>query len=69
MNCNPEMEGTPVTQILRLEDTGLLSRSGETVAMKRLGPGIFRYWNIPLISGNRDKHMSEFRASLVQRKF
>jgi hypothetical protein len=26
MNYNPEMEGTPVTQILKLEDTGFLIR-------------------------------------------
>lgn len=44
MNYNPEMEGTPVIQILRLEDTGLLSwiltwRSWDTVTVKSLDPG------------------------------
>ena len=35
---NPAMEGTPVTQTLRLEDTGL-------VAMKCLGPGKVHAFN------------------------
>ena len=38
MNYNPEMEGAPVMQILRLTRT-LTWRSWGIVAMKNLGPG------------------------------
>ena len=37
MNYNPQMEDTPVIQILRLENIGFWSGSWGIVAMKRLG--------------------------------
>lgn len=39
MDCNPEIDSTPVIQSLRLEDTGFWSRSWGVVAKKRWGPG------------------------------
>jgi hypothetical protein len=46
MNYNPEMEGTPVIQILWLEDMGFWSESWGRVAMKSPGKVVqdFNLW-------------------------
>jgi hypothetical protein len=41
------MQGTRVTQILRLEDPGFWSGSWATVAVKSLGPGMVVYTSNP----------------------
>jgi hypothetical protein len=67
MNYNPEMEGTPVTQILRLNNTCFWFRSWDIVAMKQLGPGTVVH-TFNLSTPERGMKISDFKVSL-QSKF
>jgi hypothetical protein len=64
MNYNPEIWGTLVIQILRQENTGFLSGSLGTVAMKSLGPGMGVYTFNPSITEDRAMQISEFKVNL-----
>jgi hypothetical protein len=66
MNYNPEMEGTLVIQILKLEDTSFWSGSWGIVTINSLDPGKVV---TPLISEDRGKQISKIMAGLGQRKF
>jgi hypothetical protein len=67
MNCNPEMEGTLLIQVLRLEDR-LLIRILRNSGHEKIWPRHDGTYT-PLIPEDKGKQIYEFKISPGQRKF